>query len=76
MVLPTGSPGKSAAVTTASTPFSALARDARVRVRAAQQLGVRHARQRQVGGVDRLAGDALPSVDTGETFADDFERCT
>ena len=59
MVAPTGSSGKSAAVTTASTPFSASARDgvdaadAGVRVRAAQHLGVHHAGQREVGRVDR-----------------------
>ena len=47
--------------------------DARVRVRAAQQLGVHHARQREVGRVDRLAGDALLGVDARQPLADDLE---
>ena len=72
IVAPTGSSGKSAAVTTASTPFERLgargvdAADAGVRVRAAQQLGVHHAGQLEVGRVDRLAGDALPGIDAGQ----------
>ena len=44
-----------------------------MRVRAAQHLGVHHARQLEVGGVDRLAGDALPGIDARQPLADDFE---
>ena len=47
--------------------------DARVRVRAAQQLGVHRARQRQVGRIDRLAGDALAGIDARQPLADDLE---
>ena len=58
-------------------PFGARgvdARDARMRVRAAQQLGMHHARQRQVGRVDRLARDALLGVHARQPLADDLER--
>ena len=61
MVAPIGSSGKSAAVTTASTPGSASAREVSMRrMRACacglrSMLGVHHAGQLQVGRIDRLA---------------------
>ena len=49
------------------------AADAGVRMRAAQHLGVHHAGEAEVGGVDGLAGDALPGIDAGHALADDLE---
>ncbi len=67
-------------VITACTPGSASAAlasidtDARVRVDAAQQLAVQHARQREVVGVDRAAGDLGQALDLAVALADDEER--
>ena len=47
------------------------ATDARVRMRAAQHARVEHARQLDVAGVGRLAGDALDGVDARRRVADD-----
>ena len=49
------------------------AADARVRVRAAQDLGVQHARPRHVGGVHRGAGHLLERVAAVDRAADDGE---
>jgi hypothetical protein len=43
-----------------------------VRVRAAQDRGVHHAGQRQIGRVDGLAGYARGGIDAGRALADDF----
>jgi hypothetical protein len=47
--------------------------DPRVGVGAAQELGVRHARQEEIVGVFRLADDLRPGIDFRERPADDRE---
>ena len=44
-----------------------------MRVRAAQNLGVHHARQVEIGRIERRAGDALLGVDARQPLADDLE---